>query len=529
MKLDYIDDIPFEYVMSDINKDIKLSDKLKMEFNHYYIDINKSDNKDIDRWTQDANTLKRLVELEVRETGNKKSIYVTDYVQFIFGVSYLFFNKFHMTQREVASILGMTTTKYSKLDIFPYRCYSAFTKLDDKKKRKSLIPNDVDSEGIRIAECINKKVQARYACCGFIGVSNDFDLFANIATTDKKKFIMTVPSNRSQKLEITMGDAGFLLASSNNLDNVKGNYVAGEVKRKIIELLEMRHKIDFSYNPKIDEILQNDDLCWKFLTREKWIEDSLKKYKISDYLLNEIYENEYFHGLDGYENIDVLDIPEDVICSDDDYETLVKWLEDRKDEWRMELIGNMTYAFSKKYDANNFVDYRLCLYQEMLENLKVNCNSSSAVECMNTEEEKILYAAIYWIFNVFGVDIVDEKLYKAARKSLKTKKLLSYIDAINKEVSNDDRTHIALVTDNYDLGNEIEQFCNTGVKQYRSVMVYIDISAYPCNDDYLVALAKNNNIVLVIRDKDDIIAKKCFRELDRDMKLYFMEETHDGI
>ena len=134
MKLDYIDNIPFEYVMSDINKDIKLSDKLKMELNHYYIDINKSDNKDIDRWTENAKKLKSQVELEVQEFGNKKSIYVTDYVQFIFGVSYLFFNKFHMTQKEVASILGMTTSKFSKLDIFPYRCYSAFTKLDDKRK-----------------------------------------------------------------------------------------------------------------------------------------------------------------------------------------------------------------------------------------------------------------------------------------------------------------------------------------------------------------------------------------------------------
>ena len=101
-----------------------------------------------------------MVELEILESGNQKSIYVTEYVQFIFGASYLFFNKFHMTQKEVASILGMTT-KFSKLDIFPYRCYSAFTKLDDKKKRRLLIPNDIDSEGIRIAECINKKVHIK--------------------------------------------------------------------------------------------------------------------------------------------------------------------------------------------------------------------------------------------------------------------------------------------------------------------------------------------------------------------------------
>ena len=99
-----------------------------------------------------------MVELEILESGNQKSIYVTEYVQFIFGVSYLFFNKFHMTQKEVASILGMTTTKFSKLDIFPYRCYSAFTKLDD------------------------------------------LDLFTNISSIDKKRFVKTVPMQKTPRL-----------------------------------------------------------------------------------------------------------------------------------------------------------------------------------------------------------------------------------------------------------------------------------------------------------------------------------------
>lgn len=87
MHLDYIDDLPFEYLISDVNKDIKLSDEIKNEFNHYYINIRNSNNKDIDRWTQEAKRLKKLVELEILESGNQKSIYVTEYVQFIFGVS----------------------------------------------------------------------------------------------------------------------------------------------------------------------------------------------------------------------------------------------------------------------------------------------------------------------------------------------------------------------------------------------------------------------------------------------------------
>ena len=42
MHLDYIDDLPFEYLISDVNKDIKLSDKIKDDSNHYYINISNS-------------------------------------------------------------------------------------------------------------------------------------------------------------------------------------------------------------------------------------------------------------------------------------------------------------------------------------------------------------------------------------------------------------------------------------------------------------------------------------------------------
>ena len=57
-----------------------------------------------------------MVELEILESGNQKSIYVTEYVQFIFGVSYLFFNKFHMTQKEVADLMGISQSYISRLE-----------------------------------------------------------------------------------------------------------------------------------------------------------------------------------------------------------------------------------------------------------------------------------------------------------------------------------------------------------------------------------------------------------------------------
>lgn len=528
MKLDYIDDIPFEYVMSDINKDIKLSDKLKMEFNHYYIDINNSDNKDIDRWTENAKKLKSQVELEVQETGNKKSIYVTDYVQFIFGVSYLFFDKFHMRQREVASILGMTTSKFSKLDIFPYRCYSAFTKLDDKKKRKSLIPNDVDSEGIRIAECINKKVQARYACCGFIGISNDLDLFTNISSADKKRFVKTVPSDISQKLQLAMECAGFMFATANNFENIQGRCVAGDVKRKIIELLNMSYKVEFSCYPDVDEVLENDEECWKFLAKERQLENNLLEYRIAGNILEDIHDGS-FYGLDVYEDIDLLNIPDNIDICDNNYDEFVNWLEEKRGECKDYLLGNMTFTSGRNYNANDFVDYRLCLYQEMIEKMKINYKSSSVIECMNSSEDKICFAAIYWMFNVFGVDTVDEKKYKAVRKWLKTKHLLSYIDSINKELDKDGKPHIALITDGFDILTEITGFCDTKMKQYRPVMVYIDTKAYPDIESYFEPLLRDFNIVLIIRDKDNIVKKWHMQELDRNLNLYFMEGNKDAI
>lgn len=193
MILDYVEDIPFNYKRYIKSKNVQLSDELKTQFNHFYREIKKSDSLSIDKWTKMAASLKLAVEDEVCQSGNKKSIYVEDYVQFIFGVSYLLFDKFHLSQSKVSKILRITKTKFSKLDMFPYRSFQAYTKLDDVSKRKSLVPDNVDSVGIRIAEYINTKIQTKYACYAFVGVSNDLDLFANVSTTDKKYFVLTSP------------------------------------------------------------------------------------------------------------------------------------------------------------------------------------------------------------------------------------------------------------------------------------------------------------------------------------------------
>lgn len=65
----------------DVNKDIKLSDEIKNEFNHYYINIRNSNNKDIDRCTQEAKRLKKMVELEIQKAFALLNVSIRRYRQ----------------------------------------------------------------------------------------------------------------------------------------------------------------------------------------------------------------------------------------------------------------------------------------------------------------------------------------------------------------------------------------------------------------------------------------------------------------
>lgn len=560
MKLDYIDDIPFEYVMSDINKDIKLSDKLKMEFNHYYIDINNSDNKDIDRWTENAKKLKSQVELEVQETGNKKSIYVTDYVQFIFGVSYLFFDKFHMRQREVASILGMTTTKYSKLDIFPYRCYSAFAKLDDKKKRRSLIPNDIDSEGIRIAECINKKVQARYACYGFVGVSNDLDLFANIATTDTKYFVLTSPMYFENNDEENIKKANYALARyqfalGNWIFNDEGKYVAaGKLKEKILELLQMEDLSVIPANMQ-DELIRNillgkDDLKGYLQSPADYHEfcELREKYKIAFENMNiekEKLDDEYANYLveyytDDYDLTRHNEMKKKIetskqLTTDEIVEKHYKNFQRDFNRYEEQLIKQLNSpALLKNFGVSNKAYFDMLsewVKSEIAFGNFDNASDSDVEDNLTNPqyEQLVKKGAMYWISEVFKKFDGNTDFYDKAVEYLgKYSPLFEYLDALNAPPLYRDKAH-ELREKNIHIymrdekGNVFSEINKWGIaparENKRPLMLYIDADALTIGEETIADMMSRKGVVVIVHDKYGVL-NKCLDTLDEELRLY---------
>lgn len=542
MNLKYISDIPFEYVVSNSNKDIKLSGELKEKFNHYYIEIKESDSFDSDRWVEDFQNLKLSVSEDVRKSGNHKSIYVADYVEFIFGVSYLLFKKFHFSQNEVSKILGIKPTKYAKLGIYPYRCYSAYTKLDDKKNRKSLVPDDSNSIGIQIAECINKKVQAVYACSAFVGVSNNLDLFANISSTDAKKYITTIPHNHTTNISVcmqqTIGYIRFIFATANNLKDAKGHHVSGKIKKKIINLLEMKDDNVLCYSTRLKKMLDEGLEYRNYIRGEREDFDILlSEYRVYKRFLSEIEEDEKLPIIEWDEEYEkFLDILEDGLeYTEDNLEEIIDLVRKKIEELEMSLIKKMSYAVSRKYNVENFSDYRNCLLLTVCRNIQVDLNNlCSAIDKMSLDD-KVRYAAIYWILEVAGLEQVTEENLIDWKKYFKTKKLLEYFDSMNKEIVEnvEDKKkkdlHIFLKLDNFNILEEINALCMKKVAQDRPVMLYVDTTVYP-NISNVIDKLMNNKIVLIIRDIRGVVDKCRLTELNKELNLYYYEgEANDDI
>lgn len=407
MELKYISDIAFKYVVSNSNKDIKLSGELKEKFNYYYIEIKESDSFDKDRWVKEFQNLKSSVSKEIKETGNNKSIYVADYVEFIFGVSYLLFNKFHFSQNEVSEILGIKPTKYAKLGIYPYRCYSAYTKLDDKKNRKSLVPDDFNSRGIQIAECINKKVQAVYACSAFVGVSNNLDLFANISSTDRKAYVLTRPIANEKSMKVVFSYPRFLFASGNNFENEIGNYKAGKIKEKIIDLLKMRDNKILRYSEYLAKVLQSGNEYKKYCSdsQSTIFKRDLAMYRGQLELMSIIDVGDYYPDdiIYDVEFRKTVGISADEITFDlEDEDALYDYLNERSQEAFFSLLKFFSYAGVSSFNEVLFADYICCMQMILVENSKLFCENKSNFGYRLTEEDKIRLAAIYWILEAFG-------------------------------------------------------------------------------------------------------------------------------
>ena len=553
MSLLYIEDIPFEYKRYNKNKDIKLSNGLKERFDQYYREIKASDSLKIAEWTEMAKRLKSAVRDEVRKNGNKKSIYVEDYVQFIFGVSYLLFAKdpLHpLSQRKVSEILGITPTKYSKLDIFPDRSYQAYTKLDDepddetnkkpdkKSNKKSLIPGNMDSKGIQIAECINQRIQAVYACYAFVGVSNDLDVFANISTTDRIKYIMTISSGHSTDTSVrlmqNMGYARFLFATANNFENVQGQYVSGKIKREIIELLKMRYSSVLCKSKRVEQLLSDGSEYKKYIMGNSDDFD-LTEYRVYKNALLEMEENNdrlpYRDWYDGDEDEDgtYLDISESGIPYGEEYfDEIYDWIAQRVSDIRVSLIKKMSYYTRGKFDMADFEDYRLCLLTTLVQDFEINARNPVMVDTKIDLGEKIRYAAIYWLWEVLGLGQVEEAKVKDIRKWLEKKHLLSYFDSINKEFGKGKKPHTFLEPDDFDILAAVKEVYSTKTELHRPALLYIDAKAYPNIKDCMDRLLSEFRLILIVHDDEGVMSGYNMQDLDQELNLYYLEGKADG-
>ena len=113
-----------------------------------------------------------------------------------------------------------------------------------------------------IARCINREVQAVYACSAFVGVSNMLDVFANISSTDTKAYVLTRPSVETEDnlIERWITYPRFLFATANNLENVTNyksrRYFAGKIKEEVISLLRMKDNKILKYSRLCNDLIE---------------------------------------------------------------------------------------------------------------------------------------------------------------------------------------------------------------------------------------------------------------------------------
>lgn len=541
MRLLYVEEIPFEYKEYKKNKNIKLSDKLKMQFNDYYREIKERERLDINRWTEMAEEIKSAVEIEVSQSGNKKSIYVEDYVQFIFGTSYLFFDKYHLSQGKVSKILGIKPTKFAKLDIFPQRSYLAYTKLDDESKRKSLIPDRINSEGIRIAEYINKNVQAVYACYGFVGVSNDLDFFANISTTDKKFFVLTSPFEFTDDDESSIEQANYAFARyqfalGNQLFDDNDMYVpAGKIKDKIVQILKME---DISVlSPEVqDELIRKELLSDANLEEYMLLgsdysdfEHNRKRYKFfSDNMKIELENLE-----DDYVNYYAEPFKSEIQASDD--------ITDNKKRIEAdELIRKHYYYYKKEFERceqrllediniSKFLKSLRINLQDWIEIIRNNVKTNVIVQNL-TFEEKLKCASCYWISEVFRDYDGSEEFYNSVLTYLgKKSPLFDYFDALNAPPSGkmvnassqeNKNIHVYMRDENMDIFAELNRWdIRPSDDIVRPLMVYMDADSVVVNQSTIDKLVAEQKTIVIVHDKSGRLQGQM-KKINHELNLY---------
>lgn len=544
MELLYKKDLKRPYQPHKMNKDIALSDTLKGKFNCFYKGIQDSDSLKEEEWTKAALRLKQKVQLEVQQFGNCRSIYVTDYVEFIYGVCCLLIAKFDISQAKAGRILGVNATKFSKLGIYPKRSHSGYFTFDETgNKYKSLLPNQKDTEGIRIARFINENVRAVYECYGFAGVSNDLDLFANIFIDGKKVYYLTIPS------EQTIRDIGediirifsicisrFLFATANNLGNDVTLHKAGEIKREIIRLLEMDDKELLRKSKRLRNMIQEGEgyekyVVGKLYSFKKILSCYHKGIGIYEYMRSGNYiDSELGEEPDIWDEAELdmdvfVNMAEDI---EENMEKIIEWLGKSVDEKEDGLFKVLSYRRkgNQAFDIEAFSDW----LEILREFQKSGLVRELLDEYENVEEDsdkKIRAAAIFWILEVFAGNNVSESRYMEVMEYLNTSQLLSYFDSLNKEAGKENQIHLFLANDDFRIVDNV--FAQDKKKRKHPFLVYVDMETYRNVRQLVERIAEIENVVCVARDKTGSVQEYGMQTLSPELNLYIKENRNGRV
>ena len=548
MSYEYEHAVPFEYKRYKLNKHIEFTDEIKVQLDNFYKYIDKlttdnySDNKgklDTKKLTTDLSQMYAQIREEyikplvIKYYKYKNIAYTQNEVDFIFQCSYRLIEKFGLSQNNLSKIFGMKPNKFAKLGCFPKRSYDAYTKLNDVYARKSLIPNDTNSEGIRIAECINKTVQAVYNCSAFIGITNMLDVFANISATDTKAYVITRPVSVSanNNIDNIFAYPRFLFATANNLENNINDksYVAGAIKRQIISFLKMQDNSVLKFSQICSDLLIDGNIDKSFIATSniKSFNRDLEIYRNQIILLDDIedgsYSSEYFEDDSILDEFGLEEVEEDEVNIYDE-EELAEYLDGSIKRLKEKLTSNMSFA-NRKFEVSEFQDYKLAMFIMLQEKYKLYSDYSSGVCKSLNEDDKIKLASIFWIYEVLGLNNTSEVERDNVLKSLRTKSLLGYVDSLNKEIKKGGETHIFYESNDFNVKDILVK--KQTIDMTYPVLLYIDADSYQLSNGNIVSLMQENNIIIVVKDRSDLASKIGFKVLDSTLNLYMLE-VNDG-
>ncbi len=565
MELLYKNALPFEFKIKSVS--IALSDKVKFEFNQFYNHINEGCGQIdilIKELSEEYKNISVQVVDEIRKAGNKKSVHVQEELEFIFICSYLLIDKYKITQKKVASIWGMKENEFSKLGIYPQRCHDAYNR-QSLVGVKSLSPLQDKPKGGEIAQYINQNIQAMYACCAFIGITNDLDIFANISCTDRMAYILTSPLDFTEKEDLERANyayARYVFALGNHLYDDEGKLSSAVcIKDKIIDILKMKETaIWIRDNVLCDIFLKDIDLSsylldgydygsfWELKKRYKVVVEKVLMAETacdSDYLIGGLEYDEHF-GAYTMKPDDLYKIEPDSEEEGWNYEEFIcNHLEDaRKEKKNLEQqmceCLNLKQIFCvQNITIENWLNYVGDFVKEKCI-LKVSERKADGdikkKDIQPLFEDRIRAAACFWINEVFKgkqEEAMEEEVNKIL-DYLEQKEFLFYLNALNappaggkKKAKQEEQKniHIHMIAEK---GNVLEQIqdLHTNILSYkaeRPILIYIDTKAHDLKKQDIQNILNAWNCILVVHDdkymKDDDLGAK---EKNSDLDLYIL-------